>query len=191
VTQFQHTLAALLRGKKTETSRIIRSGERLEDFYYDGPNQHVYAANDRLVWATNGSLFDQTYAIQPRRGQKSIGRFKVEKIWRQDVRTLTVEQLQAEGMPILGGWYHFVQLWAKMHDKAFEFNFDPSAVDYRVREGKRRDIVGWDTLKEMIANRPAERYQAWRLKIRVLNETVDWDSPAVVRALQTTQSTVY
>jgi len=181
MTQFQHTLKALLEGRKTETSRIIRPGERLEDFYYDGPNQHVYAANDRLVWATDGWLLDKTYAIQPGRTIKSVGRYRVEAIWRQDVRTLIQAQVEAEGF--YEKW-DFLLTWTMMHDKTIYPAMFDAFEDCNDPGRHHPDFApSFGAITRYTVDRPAERYQAWRMTIKVLWETVDWEASAV-RALQ-------
>lgn len=171
MTQFQHTLKALLEGRKTETSRIVK----VNQLWY--PNLGVIADSDdhgwnnRTVWAIG-----KDYAIEPHRGVRSVGRYRVEAIWRQDVRTLTLGQVDAEGFgaPL---WIGFWEVWCKMHD--------PQAVadmqHIRALTGSQLDA------KKILAERPAERYQAWRMTIRVLWEAVDWDAPAV-RALHIDQN---
>lgn len=171
MTQFQHTLRPLLLGKKTETSRIVKEGQE-----YAGALPHaiplVYqwdkgVNRTRTLWQVG-----KDYAIVPRRGVKSVGRYRVEKIWRQDVRTLTLGQVDAEGFNVLL-WTEFWVTWCKMHD--------PSMVA-ALRSVQKENRSHVDA-RNVIANRPAERYQAWRMTISVLWDTVDWDAPAV-RALQ-------
>lgn len=168
MTQFQHTLKQLLTGQKTETSRIaLPEPDGTGTFFcemirYPGgvPCVQLYLPTWdkwRTVWETG-----KEYAIVPRRGVKSVGRYRVESIWRQDVRTLTEAQVHAEGFQT---WQEFLQVWCQMHDpKVLSFSTD------------------W-TVSKHLATRSPERYQAWRMTIRVLWETVDWDAPAV-RALQ-------
>jgi hypothetical protein len=147
MTQFQHTLKALLEGRKTETSRIALpqpdgTGEfdcEMIGYPLGVPSVQRYLVGWdkwRTVWQTG-----KDYAIVPARGKKSVGRFVVDAIWWQDVRSLTAKQIQAEGF---NSAQAFDALWLKMH---------------------------------------GEHYEAWRMTIRVLWETVDWDAPAVV-ALQ-------
>lgn len=194
MTQFNHTLVALLSGKKTETSRIIRPGEYTwicgempapwldpvmvrEVFIYSGissTRQEGEKFTAYYVWQRG-----KDYAIQPGRGVKSVGRFVVEQIWRQDVRTLTLGQVEAEGFGA-ALWVGFWETWCKMHDK-------PAVADIqhiRALTGSQLDA------KSYLMKRPAERYQAWRMTIRVLWPTVDWDAP-VVRALQIDKSSLY
>lgn len=187
MTAFQHTLKALLEGQKTETSRLVHPG----DYTWmcgemPAPwNPHGYTLLYSSVHHPSSEprfVAGKDYAIQPGRAKKQVGRYMIENIWRQDVRTLTNIQTKAEGMDE-PEYYHFIQLWASMHDPAFEFRFDPSIIDYRIKVDRQRDIVAWDTLQTVIQSRPRERYQAWRMSIRVLWETVDWDAP-IIAALQ-------
>jgi hypothetical protein len=177
MTQFQHTLKALLEGRKTETSRIaLREPSGTGEFdcemirYPMGllsvQRFNAWDEHWRTVWQVG-----KDYAIQPARAVKSVGRYRVEAIWRQDVRTLTLGQVEAEGFNSL--WIGFWETWCKMHD--------PSAVTdvqhIRALTGSHLDA------KKILMERPAERYQAWRMTIKVLWETVDWDASAVA-ALQ-------
>jgi hypothetical protein len=174
MTQFQHTLKALLEGRKTETSRIalpepdgtgtfdceaIRYplGVSAVQRYLPGWGKW------RTVWETG-----KDYAIVPRRGVHSVGRYRVEAIWRQDVRTLTLGQVEAEGFSD-ELWVGFWWTWCSMHDRVKWDEF--VTPDGFPRSGTE--------VKQMLMERPSERYQAWRMTIRVLWETVDWDAPAV------------
>lgn len=197
MTIFQHRLKQLLTGQKTETSRITcavsdgtgKAGHEVIR-YPGGKKTMCRLGEDRLgnprwlkVWQVG-----QAYAIQPGRGIHSVGRYKVLDVWLQDVRTVSTAQIKAEGFwnkDTRGeeGYYHFMRTWIAMYDRQFEFRFDPSLVDYRVREGRIHDITSWGTVKQMIENRPAERYLAWRMSIAVHWESVDWEAPAV-KALQ-------
>src|SRR5258705_10343274 len=165
MTQFQHTLKALLEGRKMETSRIVK------------PNEYTWICGERSApWNEHGvtKLYSQViaetqtstsmrqrtawevgkdYAIEPHRGVRSVGRYRVEAIWKQDVRTLTPEQVKAEGFIER---YDFWLTWCEMHDK--------QAFDITAERGLTH-----------LSYRPAERYQACRMTIQVLWPTVRWD----------------
>lgn len=160
MTQFQHTLKALLEGRKTETSRIVKPneytwicGERTASWHERGAvplYSQVIAErktetfmHHRIVWEVG-----KDYAIEPHRGVRSVGRYRVEAIWRQDVRTLAVEQIKAEGFD---SELEFISLWLKMHNP--------------------------------LCHTDDKYFQAWRMTVQVLWETVNWNAPAV-RALQ-------
>lgn len=184
MTQFNRTLAALLSGKKTETSRLALpepDGTGEFDCEMIGYPLGVMAVQryqpKKGYWRTIWKI-DETYSIQPGRGQRSVGRFVVEDIWRQDVRTLTPEQVKAEGFDSLSA---FLVVWCGMHDKT------QNPVVLGVNDKPLDDA--WH--KAFMAQHPhPERYQAWRMTIRVLWPTVDWGAPAV-RALQIDKSSLY
>lgn len=166
MTLFQHTLGQLLRGEKTETSRLAlphADGEHIvgrEMIQYPMGIKSVMRGTVqgwRIKWQVG-----KDYAIQPARGVKSIGQYRIVDIWWQDVRMLTDKQVNAEGFKT---WQSFFETWCAMYDqKALPF---PT------------DLTVWRHLEY----RPSERYTAWRMSITVLWDTVDWDAPAV-RALQ-------
>lgn len=166
--QFQYTLGALLRGEKTETSRIVKPGDD-PVWYGERPAPWLDRSETALysmVWSARLAqrfVVDQTYAIQPGRAIKSVGRVKVLGIWQQDVRTLTPGQVQAEGFDSL---HYFLFIWTAMHDKKGKGNA------YHVRP------VSGDSILNYLNTRPAERYMAWRMTVQVLWETVDWTAAA-------------
>jgi len=180
MTQFQHTLKALLEGRKTETSRIVKPGDYtfmcgerpapwpargIVPLYSDvwGERQTPDDPQRRLIHWIKWQQ-DKDYAIQPARGVHSVGRYRVEAIWRQDVRDLTEAQRKAEGFKSMT---EFWTIWCQMHDARFQ-------------------LTGGKWWTDLI-HRPAERYQAWRMTIKVLWDTVDFDAPAV-RTLQIDRS---
>lgn len=175
MTLFQHTLGQLLRGEKTETSRLalpLADGEHIvgrEMIQYPSGVKSVMRGTAK-GWTVKWQV-GKDYAIQPARGVASIGRYRLIDVWRQDVRTLTTEQIKAEGWEIKEFdsvtqypdlW--FLRLWVSMHDKLA-----------RVKLGQKPRIEWHDYL----AQRPAEYYMTWRMSITVLWDTVDWDAPAV------------
>lgn len=184
MTLFQHTLGQLLRGEKTETSRLAlphADGEHIvgrEMIQYPMGNKAVMRGTPhgwRLKWQVG-----KDYAIQPARGVKAIGQYRIVDIWWQDVRTLTREQSEAEGFAWPTPWTDFIQLWVKMHDSARQFSLgEDGFYHYHRGVGYGWQIAQLTDLIDMINNRPAEHYQAWRMSIEVLWHTVDWNAPAV------------
>lgn len=110
------------------------------------------------------------------RGQGYIqARIRIADIRREDVRGISYEDACAEGFKhpdgiadtIYGGFLH---TWCKMHDKQAVWEFDPQRVDYWINTGKRRELVGFDTVKDVIANRPAKFYEAWVLTFELVKD---------------------
>lgn len=162
MTLFQHTLKALLRGEKTETSRLALPDADGETTI--GREMIQYPFGKLTVMQGRGMRWipkwqvGKDYAIQPARGVKAVGRYRVDHIWKQDVRTLTSDQIRAEGFGINLAFY---DAWCWMHDlqaaKVGIFSNGYAHLEYR----------------------PAELYTAWRMEISVLWDTVDWEAPAV------------
>lgn len=159
MTLFQHTLKALLCGEKTETSRLAlpdADGEHIigrEMIQYPFGKLTVMQGRG-MRWIPKWQV-GKDYAIQPARGVKAIGRYRIENIWKQDVRTLTPGQLNREGFK---NYLSFMQLWTKMHDHEWFLK------SWRVTD---------------LESRPAELYTAWRMQITVLYDTIDWNAEAV------------
>ena len=175
MTLFQHTLGALLRGEKTETSRLALP---------DGDGEHIIGremiqfpnGKKAVMRGANMRWFPKwqvgsTYAIQPNRGIKAVGRYEVLDVWKQDVRMLTMDQVDAEGFDSARCFW---DVWMKMHD-----------LEYWKRLYKAMLLPGQTNsssnaqMKMALMNRPAERYAAWRMSISVVWNTIDWDAPAV------------
>lgn len=188
MTLFQHTLGQLLRGEKTETSRIIKDGDytfvcgHRPAMWHPRNDVSLYSSVHTKIGTTR-FVEGRDYAISPGRGKFSIGRYKIEAIWRQDVRHLMHDQLKAEGFHDAHpgeARYRFLQIWTAMHDRKFKWWFDSQILDYRLKIGRTEDICDYKTMMQWIGNRPAEYYQAWRMKIEVLYETINWDAPTVL-----------
>ena len=78
----------VLDGTKTQTRRLVKDG----DFSVKWPMTCVFR-NDRLLWREN-----QTYAVQPGRGKKAVGRIGIIKIRREKLQEISYEDIGAEGI---------------------------------------------------------------------------------------------
>ena len=103
---FQQTYQLILDDKKTATRRLINPNDRLLD------NPKRVEVNGRIKWQVG-----RTYALQPGRGQKAVGRIKITDINKQPLGQMTIEDAVAEGYPSLDD---FRQTWLQIHDQ-----FDP------------------------------------------------------------------
>jgi hypothetical protein len=143
MTLFQHTLKQLLTGQKTETSRLAlpepdgTSCKGTEMIQYPNGTKSVMRGAD-MRWFPKWQV-GKDYAIQPNRGVKAVGRYRIEDIWWQDVRSLSNAQVQAEGF---ASYDDFMRLWIRMHG--------------------------------------TDKFEAWRMEISVLWDTVNWEAPAVL-----------
>ena len=155
---FQHTIDKVLSGEKTQTRRIVvqptieyqRDGDWLFDNYGMGPISVNSAKPCPMGKGLMGLNYKpafvkwqvgKTYAAQPGRGQKAVGRIEIVSIRREDVRKISDADVIAEGFE----WRsEFLKTWAAMHDKSFY------------------DMV------HRYEDRPVERYQAWVLEFRLV-----------------------
>lgn len=173
---FQHTIDAVLSGRKTQTRRIVKPGD-----FYDGHDEYVNENGITVVqfpgvyrWNKNNDggsrtvyAVGQTYAAQPGRGKASVARIRVLDIRRGDARQISDEDVVAEGFKDRN---EFLHTWVGMHDKSAAWEFDWGQVDYWINTGKRRELVGWATVQEIIASRPAARYDAWALTFELVKQ---------------------
>lgn len=90
---FQHTHELVLEGKKSQTRRLCKPNERL---LTTSNNKWVDIAldnGDRVKWAVG-----KTYAVQPGRGKKAVGRIRLTGIRQEHVQDITEADAVAEGM---------------------------------------------------------------------------------------------
>ena len=80
----------VMAGRKTQTWRQIKLADECGPLGCPYPNW-VYR-NDRLLWAVG-----RTYALQPGRGKKAIGRIRITKIVEQTPGESTEADIVAEG----------------------------------------------------------------------------------------------
>ena len=93
MTIFKHTLPKVMSGRKTQTSRLFKEGERL---FTVGDTITVYSDKGRPKWQTG-----KTYAIQPEYGTKQVGRYRCLHLAKRDVRDFTQEDAEREGFDSL------------------------------------------------------------------------------------------
>jgi hypothetical protein len=98
---FQYTWQLILDNKKTATRRLINPGEELLD------NPRRLEVNGRKKWQVGRS-----YAIQPGRRKKSVGRIEITDIKKEPLGQMTADDALAEGFSSLD---EFQQTWIQMH----------------------------------------------------------------------------
>ena len=90
-------------GRKTQTRRLVKEGDDVIQHYVI---QGVFR-NGRLLWRLNN-----TYAVQPGRGKKAVGRVRVTLIRRRRFEQMTMHDAIAEGADAsLDG--HMCLVWAR------------------------------------------------------------------------------
>ena len=105
-------------GTKTQTRRLVRDG----DFSLEWPMMCVFsgAKGNRLRFREN-----QTYAVQPGRGQYAIGRIGIIEIRKEQLHKISPADIIAEGINTTLRGYdaethlysQFRELWDSIHPK--------------------------------------------------------------------------
>jgi hypothetical protein len=98
---FQHTLDAVLSGRKSQTSRIWKDDYLLQD--------------DTLVSRKSGRRLyyvGQEFSVQPGRGKKAVARRRITQLEKWDVRDFTEADIQREGY---SAGEDFLALWRSLH----------------------------------------------------------------------------
>ena len=107
---FQHTWQQVLDGTKTQTRRPVKPGQTLEvaeDSYPAGVFAEIGSGYYRTVY-----IVGNTYAVQPGRGKHGVGRIRITGLRREDVRTISDDDVKAEGFSSRD---EFMQTWEMMH----------------------------------------------------------------------------
>jgi len=101
---FQYTLPKIISGEKTQTRRVTKANE--EPRFVDGTIQSV-AQSGRTKWRIG-----KTYAIQPRRGSRQVGRIELKNIRYEPVREISRTDAKKEGFATP---QEFFDTWKKIH----------------------------------------------------------------------------
>jgi hypothetical protein len=114
---FHKTWRQVLGGTKTQTRRLVKEGDYGWACGDNGKlppdlrlmHSTVHQANHRLRWARGN-----TYAVQPGRGKKSVGRFRLTGIRWERLQEISGRDVMAEGC-----WTgdEFIRLWDSIHRK--------------------------------------------------------------------------
>ena len=104
----------VLDGTKTQTRRLRKDG----DYQTYWPMLCVFNRNARLRFREN-----QTYAVQPGRGKKAVGRIGIFKIRSEFLNAITHDDAQAEGVG--RSLAAFADLWDSIHPKGKRWEDNP------------------------------------------------------------------
>lgn len=160
----------VLDGLKTETRRLVKPGQIINRWYEQVPRDERI---DEILQERAGQqpcgvwCVGKTYAIQPARTARSIGRFEVVDIWREDVRKISLESAIAEGAT---DRLNFLEVWTWLADRGAQFYQDGEGF-YRCYINRK---LKWQSLTqaemwEHLWTRPAKRYDAWAIKFEVVS----------------------
>ena len=112
-------------GTKTQTRRLVKETDEILDWTAKPWMTTTIFRNNRILWETWQS--EKTYAIQSGRGKKGNGRFRITKIRKETLQSITEADAKAEGVPKIvrttSAWFRneatvsFQQLWNSIHKK--------------------------------------------------------------------------
>ena len=91
---------AILEGRKTKTRRVRKEGES-EASIPVHTVFHQARERDELLLRWPKWSVGNTYAIQPGRGKKSVGRILITGIRREKLQDISKEDITAEGYPLI------------------------------------------------------------------------------------------
>ena len=114
-------------GTKTQTRRLVKSGDTHFAEFFEGAI-HGVQSNGRLKWEVG-----KTCAIQPKRGVKGNGRFRITKIRKENVQKINCKDCTAEGITTKEKGHdagvhlreQFVALWNSLHPKGKRWENNP------------------------------------------------------------------
>ena len=160
---FQHTYEQVMNDRKTQTRRLFKEG----DYGWvcgeasNGKLRYSQVSNQQGDKIFNRWTVGKTYAVQPGRGQKAIGRIHILDIRREDVRNISHEDVKAEGFIDRS---HFTLTWCNMHDK--KLNLLWYDCFHWEQDGEWHE--GFEEFYDYLKTRPIEFYRAWVITFEVL-----------------------
>ena len=105
---FAKTLSMVLSGRKTQTTRLARTGDHLGKT--TGGYEAVYDVNNRPRW-----IVGNTYAVQPERCHHARGRIRVTSLrYVPDPTAVDESFARAEGFDTLE---EFFRVWTELHPR--------------------------------------------------------------------------
>lgn len=138
----------VLSGQKTQTRRLVKEGDRASRMWRDPvtliPDETLYKfisrvkRRGRVKWEVG-----KTYAIQPKRGVKGNGRFRITKIRKERLQDISWADIRAEGFPPT----------------------EAEDTGYHVPEGRERFASLWDSIHKKSGDRWEDNTEVWVLEI--------------------------
>jgi hypothetical protein len=124
---FQHTWQQVLSGEKTQTRRLVEPGDFALNGWREYPSEnspgapgataYVMSAKRHIRWCVL-----RTYAVQPGRGRKAVGRIRITAVRQERLQDISYDDIEAEGVWDLGEVDRgprllFSELWDTIHTK--------------------------------------------------------------------------
>lgn len=122
---FVYTLQNVLAGKKTQTRRLAREGERLVvKPTPEGDVTVIETAAKRVMYQTG-----RTYAVQPGRGKKAVARMRITDLKCECVEDVTLQGARAEGYPSRQA---FLDVWHDIYGKEADLSVKVWVISFKM-----------------------------------------------------------
>lgn len=116
---FAHTLKQVLQRQKTQTRRLIKTGE-----IFDPAQKAVLKLGQRIHYQVG-----KTYAIQPNRGQKAVARLRLTGIRQERVVDINEKDAHAEGY---SSCHEFWEAWRHIHGQDADLNIEVWVLEFEL-----------------------------------------------------------
>lgn len=176
---FQQTWEQVLNGRKIQTRRLVKdwesfaadmipTGRMVDCGMCNGIQEPEYDwdyNNIELVWIDESATrikwqVGRTYAVQPGRGQKQVGRIRLTGIRQERLQDITEADCKAEG----------IELPIDVETKGNLY--DGIEVSYRIRERRDQYAALWDTIHTRKGTRWEDNPLVWVLEFELVGEAV-------------------
>jgi len=116
---FSHTLHQVINGFKQQTRRVVKSDE-----FFDSELSAILKVSGRMMYQVGRS-----YAIQPGRGKKAVGRILVTDIRREKVSLISEADVYCEGFQSKAD---FLKAWRSIHGPGADSDGDVWVIEFRL-----------------------------------------------------------
>lgn len=161
--------AAVIDGSKTNTRRIVRDGDRAVNIVIEYlPKRWRYEKavhrGNRVLWETG-----RTYAVQPGRGKKALGRLLLKDMRRERLQYITAGGVRAEGIrrgfAIGGEWLGWHMPYVQGQHTFINPKWLKRTPEVKVvRRGARAVFAClWDSINKTRGTRWSDNPEVWVL----------------------------
>ena len=116
---FAHTLDKVICGEKSQTRRLVKSGESL-----DSTGNRVTLRNNRTLYEIG-----KTYAVQPNRGKKAVARIRLTAVRREPVAVISEKDARAEGFT---SSEEFLTTWRSIHGQSADLQQEVWVLEFEL-----------------------------------------------------------
>jgi hypothetical protein len=127
----ENAIKHIMSGRKTQTRRRIKDGEWRWVVLAPVETYTVYYYNadkKKSIRYQSG----KTYAVQPGRGKKAVGRIRITSIWKEPVNAISEADAIAEGFASRD---EFLDVWKGLYGEDTDMNAQCWVLSFEVCDG--------------------------------------------------------